>query len=259
MKKLFSFELRKLFRMKLLYICLGLAFVLAFLSTLITYFMLKQEFGDMLAEILGMYAPTGLSLLKSSLSGQDCLIIIALFVTLYVCDDNRHNTLKNIYAKGYGRDGVYYSKLIIALAVSVVFVLLDWLSSFVFGCAFFGVGEADRYIAATLVVQLLAVLAYASFFFFITTAIKKTGGSVVANVLILMFAAQLFSLLDYLIFRVSHNESFMISEYWLDGIIKVVAGEEVVAKNFIVSTVLCLIYASGFIVGGMFINRKREV
>ncbi|MCH5157995.1 MAG: ABC transporter permease [Clostridiales bacterium] len=259
MKKLFLFEIRKLFKMKLFYICLGVVVGLALFGTLGSYLLLRMMLGDEVNEFLGLYAPTAVDVIRSELSQQTCTLMIALFVTLYLCDDNRHSTLKNIYARGYGRDGVYFTKLIVALAVTVFYVFVDWLFSFVFGCIFYEVGSAEGTLAGALTVQLLAVLAYATLFFFITTIIKKTGGSVVTNILILMFFNVILTLLDYVIFRIAHNDSFMISEYWIEGIILKMGSGDLEAKNYIISTVLCLVYAAGFIVGGMFINRKREV
>ena len=259
MKSLLKFELRKLFRMKLFYICLGLVVGLALLTVLGNYFLYRLTDAEWPGELFGMFAPTAVSILRSELTEQMCTLIIALFVTLYVCDDNRNNTLKNIYAKGYGRDGVYFSKFIIVLCVSVVFVFLDWLFAFVFGCMFFKVGSSDGTIAGTLVVQLLAVIAYVSLFYFITTLIKKTGGAVVTNVLVVVFFSLVLTLIDLVIYQIAKTDAFRISDYWIDGIISKVASESVEAKTFIISTVLSVVYAAGFIVGGMFFNRNREV
>ncbi len=256
MKNILKFEVRKLFRMKILYICLGILIGLALLNVLTMYLMYKISTEEIFGEAFIEFASTtAVTILKSELSQQSGTILIALFVTLYVCDDNMNNTLKNIYGRGYGRDGVYFGKLIIALCVALSYAVIDMLFSFVFGCIFFKVGTADATIVGTIVVQLLAALAYASLFFFLTTVIKKTGGAVVCNVLITMFFAMVLTLVDLII----DSESFKIADYWIDGIIAKVAGDVVEAKTYIISTVMTLVYSAAFIVGGMFVNRKREV
>ena len=259
MKNLFKFELRKLFRMKLLYICLGLVVGLAFLTVLGNYFLLKLTESVSFGDLIGVMAPTAVSILRSELAEQTGTIVIALFVTLDVCDDNRNNTLKNIYGRGYGRDGVYFSKLIVALAVSIAFVLIDWLFAFVFGCMFFEVGSDAGNMGAALVIQLLAVIAYVTLFFFMATVIKKTGGSVVCNVLVVLFFSLILTIIDLLIYQISKNDSFMISDYWIGGIIQKTSSGTQTDAYVISAVILPLVYSAAFIVGGMFVNRKREV
>lgn len=260
MKSMLKFELRRLFKMKLLYICLGVIAALALMNVLSTWLVNKiLNFEAEGMEFIAIPAATALSILKSEMAQQSGLVMIALFVTLYLCDDDRNNTLKNIYARGFGRDVVYYSKLIVALGVSAVLVIVDWLFAFVFGCMFFKVGNAGGAIAGTLGVQLIAVLAFAALFVFLTTVIKKTGGAIVCNIIVTMFSTIVFNLIDLVINWVSHSDVFKISDYWLGGIISNVAADAVAAKTFIVSTVLSVVYLAAFIVGGMFVNRKREV
>lgn len=256
MKNLFKFELRKLLRMKIFYISLGLVVALALINILMSYFIYRLTADlDLGMGFLEESAPTAVSILKSELTQQTGTVLIALFVTLFLCDDTMNGTLKNIYGRGYGRDSVFFAKLLIALGVTLVFVLCDWLFSFVFSCMFFKVGEANAEILGMFVVQLLAVLAYASLFFFLTTVIKKTGGAVVCNILITLMLGMVLTLIDLII----GSASFKIADYWIDGIIAKVAADVVEAKTYIISTVLCLVYAAAFIVGGMFVNRKREV
>ncbi len=49
-----------------------------------------------------------------------------IVTALLVCDDYEQQTIKNIYARGYSRSQVYFSKLIsVFLAVTVMFALAD--------------------------------------------------------------------------------------------------------------------------------------
>lgn len=99
MSKLISFEFRKIFRQKSLYVCLAIMLALICLSAAVNAGLEQNPEFDLIFTVE--------SFTKSALSASSFFMILGIFVALYCCDDVANNTLKNLYSRGFTRGQVY--------------------------------------------------------------------------------------------------------------------------------------------------------
>lgn len=147
MGQLFRFEFRKLFRQKSFYIC-GCVLIGLILLTAVTLNMIYSlSQGNMEAGGVTVSASddgflyTGIYMLVGAVSSSNFTIVLAVFLSLFVCSDYTNGTLKNIIARGYSRTRIYAVKYMVSLAATTVYTIVCWLTGFFAGTAFWKVGS----------------------------------------------------------------------------------------------------------------------
>lgn len=173
-----------------------------------------------------------------------------------MCGDHAGGALKNIYAKGYTRTSVYFSKLIAAFSASVIFCFVTWCGAFIAGRIFFETGTGlERNTIAALAAQLLTVFGYTALFFALAAIIKKTGGSIAACIVGPMLFAILFTAADSVI----NSETIALSDYWLDGLFSGLMQPSVTNRTVLLSALLALGYAAVFTTVGCIFHKKSQL
>ncbi len=250
MGKLLHFEFRKLFRQKSFYICNALLLAFVFLSAAISK--LVAENSEQITEPL----PTAISILRSALQGANLTLIVGIFVALFVCADYSDGTIKNIYAKGYTRTAVYFSKLIAVFAAVVVFCGVTWCGGFLSGKLMFETGSGSgANLFGALLSQLLTVFGYAGLFFALAMVIKKTGGSIAACIVGPMLFSLLFTAADTIL----NSETFALADYWLDGLFGSLVQAGATGETILTAALLSFIYTAVFTVVGVIFNKRQAV
>ena len=250
MKKLLNFEFRKLFRQKSFYVCGILLLAFVFLSAAISRLAVDN------AEKITAPLPTAIGMLRTALQGANATLIIGIFVALFVCADYSDGTLKNIYAKGYTRTSVYFSKMIAVFSAAVIFCIITWCGAFISGRFFFETGTGfELNIIGTLAAQLLSVFGYTALFFALATIIKRTGGSIAACIVGPMLFSILFAVADSVI----NSETFALSDYWLDGLFSGLTQTVVTRQFMMLAVIFSLVYTAVFTAVGCVFNRKSQL
>ena len=197
-------------------------------------------------------------MLVGAVSSSNFTIILAVFLSLFVCSDYTNGTLKNIIARGYSRTRIYAVKYMVSLAATTVYTIVCWLTGFLAGTAFWKVGSLSGTtgdLVITLLLQLLGNFAYTSLFFLIAVLFKKTGGSIAVGIIGPLVLSMIISLADTL----THKKSFDFADYWLDNCM-VETATDLMASNMITRCLICfLIYAVLFYVISIFVGRRNEV
>lgn len=264
MGQLFRFEFRKLFRQKSFYIC-GCVLIGLILLTAVTLNMIYSlSQGNMEAGGVTVSASddgflyTGIYMLVGAVSSSNFTIVLAVFLSLFVCSDYTNGTLKNIIARGYSRTRIYAVKYMVSLAATTFYTIVCWLTGFLAGTAFWEVGSLSGTtgdLVTTLLLQLLGNFAYTSLFFLIAVLFKKTGGSIAVGIIGPLVLSMIISLADTL----THKKSFDFADYWLDNCM-VETATDLMASNMITRCLICfLIYAVLFYVISIFVGRRNEV
>lgn len=264
MGRLFKFEFRKLFRQKSFYICGGVLIGLILLTAVTLNLLYNMTQGNMEAGGVTVSASeagilySGIYMLATAVSSSNFTIVLAVFLSLFVCSDYTNGTLKNIIAKGYSRTRVYAVKYIISLVATTIYTIICWISGFLSGTAFFGTGSLSSTTGnfiATLLLQLLGNFAYMSLFFLIALLFKKTGGSIAVGIIGPLVLSMIISLADTL----THKKSFDFADYWLDNCMLQTA-TDLMASNMIIRCLVCfVIYAVLFYVISIFVGKRTEV
>ena len=250
MKVLLTFEYRKLFRQKSFYVCGILLLAFVFFSAAVSRLAADN------AQEIAAPLPTAIGMLRTALQGANATPIIGIFAALFVCGDHADGALKNIYAKGYTRTSVYFSKLIAAFSASVIFCFVTWCGAFIAGRIFFETGTGlERNTIAALAAQLLTVFGYTALFFALAAIIKKTGGSIAACIVGPMLFAILFTAADSVI----NSETIALSDYWLDGLFSGLMQPSAINRTVLLSALLSLAYAAVFTAVGCMFHKKSQL
>ena len=256
MMNLLRLEFRRLFRAKSFYICLAISLVMIVISAATTKMLLNmassEEFGEAFGAML--QTPTSFSLLKSTASSS-LTMVLAIFLSIFVCEDYTSDTIKNIYAKGHSRDQIFVSKFVSAVAAGLIIILVSALFSFAAGKVLFGkVGSMGKNYVGSVLAELVILLAYATLYFAIAIALKKTGASIAASILGPLLVGLLLSLANAAI----KSDKISLTDYWLDGRLTLLTQADVAGKDvligFIVGVVVLLIAAAA----GFLVNRSSE-
>lgn len=249
MKRLVQFEFRKLGKSKHFYICLMVCIGLVLLGGLTSKIILENSDGEMVT-------PTGLSMLKGALASANVTLIMGIFIALFVCEDETFGTNKTIYAKGYTRIGVFFSKYIVSLSAVLVFSFASMGIAYLFGQSIWPSELIfDKTYALSIIGQVILVIAYHSLFFVLSSKIGKTGSSIAFNIVCPMLISMILTMGDAFL----KLENMKISNYWIDSLFSTLQQSEVSMNHFVLSLLFGIVYTSIFIGIGMIVNKKKEI
>ena len=217
MKNLFKLEWRKVFKSKILYIFLAIVAILPLLSELIiyvTYELARIEYNISLAEFAEAAKLSGVNSMLGAISSGDVSLCMALFASIYICTDYSDGTLRNVIGRGYKRLDVFTVKYIVTMAVTLGYVVVAQLFSFIYGSAFWGVGTFKAKMLLMLFTQTVNMLALTSFYILFSILVKKMGGAICSCLFIPVGINLVLSICD--IFT-SDNAKVLPSYFWVEN------------------------------------------
>ncbi len=248
MKKLLSFELRRLLRLKSFYVCISLTLLLAFANIYLSWDFYKE------AGAAGKIPMSGQATMLSAVYDANFTMLMSIFVVLYACNDFDNQTAKNLYARGFSKTKIYFVKWLVVLGVISATFVCDVLFSWGVGSAFFGAkGKSGKY-ARLLTGQYLTCVAYSAFAFFIAFTFKKVGASVALAILGTIILSLLFALFD----SFAKIESFTLYDYWIDSFLNDLGDLNTTGKRIAVCIACSVGYSALFLVGGCYLYNLRE-
>ena len=251
MNKLISFEFRKLLKSKYFYIITAISVMFVLLSGLT-----NKAISDALIANGETVQPYSSYLFTKGALGGTYTMFIAIFVALFATEDSASGTLKNIYAKGYTRSRVYFSKYIVSLIAVLIMSAVTVL--FAYGYSYFIWGNnleiADN-IFIIIVGQLLGVVTYHAIFFAISTAFGKVGPAIALNIIGPMAVSLVLGLGDAFI----KSENAKLTSYWVDSLYSNFTASVSNQNILRMGIVLFIVYTGLAICIGMILNKKKEI
>ncbi|MBS1456291.1 MAG: ABC transporter permease subunit [Clostridia bacterium] len=214
MKNLFKLEWRKVLKSKILYIFLVIVAVLPLLNELIVYFsydIAKEEYHVSLKEFIEAAKLSGVNSMLGAISASDISLCMALFVSIYICTDYSDGTLRNVIGRGYKRLDVFTVKYIISMAVTLGYVIVAQIFSFIYGSAFWGAGTFKAKMLLMLFVQTVNMLALTSFYILFSVLVKKMGGAICSCLFIPVGITLVLSICDLF---TKENAKVIPSYFW---------------------------------------------
>jgi len=253
MINLLKFEFRKLWQSKSFYIVFSIGFI-----SIIMYMLLAK----IMFEIFHASLNATVSML-SVLVISNFVSLLGIYLAIFVCSDYSQHTIKNIYARGYNRSAVYFSKYLISLFVSLLVAILYIAFGFLFVLISGGyVGSMPANMWGDLALQLWVVVGLHGLFFGISMMVGKVAGSLALN---LIGVSVLFGLatLFFQIIKVDFN----VMNYSLETILGGLSGDlsqmmstvGIEHSTLIRALVVPLAYVIIFVGGGWLVNRRRDV
>lgn len=256
MQKLLNFEFRKLFRQKSFYICIAVAVGMLVLSVVLLKVLENQlaEMPEM--EGVGTIAQNAAEVVLTSISGSSFTLILAVLIALIVCEDFSSQTIKNIYARGYSRESVYFSKLVSSFVATTIMFLCVFAVSFVVGIVCFGfTGSFDGKFFACVGSQYITILAYASLFFMISFLIKKAGGAIACNII----GPTAIDLILTLLTTAFKQSDTPLSQFWVGAFITDLGSTAVEVTRILTCVGLSALYVAIFVGLGAVLTRRIDI
>ena len=253
MNKLFKFEWRKLWQQKSMYIVFGIGLIT------ITLMMILSKVMSVIADEV-MPSQNATEYMLSAIAGSSFISLLGIFIAIFVCADNHQHTIKNIYARGYSRDAVFFSKYLISLALSFAVVIIYMVYSFLLALVL-GMHAATMpaHMWGSLALQFWVVFGLHGLYFGLSMMLGKLGGSIALNIFGVTVVFSLLALLISLIFARVENFNFSINDYQLSMIITTLLGKKLTTAQLVRALVMPLCYSGVFVTGGWLVNRRREV
>ena len=251
MKKLISFEFRKLFKSKYFYIITAISIVFILLSGLT-----NKAISDALIANGETVQPYSSYLFTKGALGGTYTMFIAIFVALFATEDSTSGTLKNIYAKGYTRSQVYFSKYVVSLIAVLIMSSVTVVFAYGYSNSIWGNNlEIVDNVLLIIVGQLLGVITYHAIFFAISTIFGKVGSAIALNIIGPMAVSLVLGLGDAFI----RSENIKLTSYWVDSLYSYFTASVSDQNLLTTGIVLFAIYIGAAIIIGLFMNRKKEI
>lgn len=247
MINLLKFEWRKLCQSKLMYIVYGLG-------------LLSLTLMIVLSKVMGAPASNASLALLNGISGSSMISLTGIFLALFATNDYSQHTIKNIYARGYSRTAVYFSKYLVSLAVvfvvAIAYMCYGFLLMLMTGNPAQGLTAAG---CGNLALQALWLVGMHGLFFGLSTMVARPGVAVALNVVGITLLFSLLNTLLSLCFAKVPNYNFNLTDYQLEYVLMTLLSDAALTTAELLKAILLPIgYAVVFVTGGWLVNQRRD-
>lgn len=262
MNNLLSAEFFKLFRRKSFYICIAILVLLTLISGIVMKVLLVTE--TLPAEQMEQMKLTdsdmsGANQLAGTFADSDTLsLVLAIFISLFICTDYSSGTIKNTCSRGYSRWKVYASKLVAVWFVAAVFIIVSIIIRYLIYGALFEFGTVTNGMMKEFMVicgtAMLIYMAMSTIFVFISTLAKNSGIAIATNVALSTFVALILQLLDMF-----SKLKITFSHYWLVSISAEISHFNIADGVITRILVVTAVYAVVFLIAGFTLFQKEDI
>lgn len=251
MGKLLKFEFRKLFKSKAFYICAVIPIVLVIFSGIsASQFYIDPETGKCIYELD--------EFLRYTFNSNMIVMISGIFTAIFLCEDDVSGTIKNIYAKGYSRESVFFSKYIVSLVALLIMLSSELLVAFLYGASHFEM-SSNNDLFVRLLGQIVVLISYHALFTAISMWLKKTGGAVALNILGPSLVGLILGTVDIILKLKDKLNGFLFSNYWISTFFADFVSATLTTKVMVTAFVGSCIYIAVGIVLGFLASKKNEL
>lgn len=273
MQNLLKSDFYKLFRMKSFYVCCIISAAIAAIAMFISS-QLNQMMEDISNSVMTIenVLPTMLSP-----ASTDCFILIIIGVCLFITIEYNAGTLKNIAARGFKREYIFLSKLIVCIVEALIITLCFAVSCVIFGLIFLGTpagGFGDGYFAelfTTYGVDILILIGYVSLIAMIAYLIRTNGGTIAITLCVhylIPIIINMFNVLTIMndasdsdlekVVSYNNNQYGQIAYYWI-GTLGGTVSESYHNGTIYIPILVALAYIAVSIIIGMSVFKKRDI
>lgn len=279
MQNLLKSDFYKLFKMKSFYVCAIIAAVMAaismFLDSQLNNMMqsMPDTIGMMIIESQTVTLKSILPTMISPLS--DYFILIIIGVCLFITIEYNAGTLKNIAARGFKREYIFLSKLIVCIVEAFIITLCFAVSCVIFGLMFLPIGNfGDGYFAELFTiygVDVLILIGYVSLIAMITYLIRTNGGTIAITLCAHYLAPIIISMINAItimndtsnsdlrkMVSYTNNQYGQIAYYWI-GTLGGTVSESYHNGTIYIPILVALAYIVVSCAIGMLVFKKRDI
>jgi ABC-2 type transport system permease protein len=173
--------------MKSFYVCAIIAAAMAAISMFLDSQLnnMMQSMSDTMGDMMTSQMVTLKNILPTIISPTgDYFILVIIGVCLFITIEYNAGTLKNIAARGFKREYIFLSKIIVCIVEAFIITLCFAVSCVIFGLIFLGTpagGFGDGYFTELFTiygVDILILIGYVSFIAMIAYLIRTNGGTI---------------------------------------------------------------------------------
>lgn len=279
MQNLLKSDFYKLFKMKSFYVCAIIAAVMAaismFLDSQLNNMMqsMPDTIGMMIIESQTVTLKSILPTMISPLS--DYFILVIIGVCLFITIEYNAGTLKNIAARGFKREYIFLSKLIVCIVEAFIITLCFAVSCVIFGLMFLPIGNfGDGYFAELFTiygVDVLILIGYVSLIAMITYLIRTNGGTIAITLCAHYLAPIIISMINAItimndtsnsdlrkMVSYTNNQYGQIAYYWI-GTLGGTVSESYHNGTIYIPILVALAYIVVSCAIGMSVFKKRDI
>ena len=260
MNNLLNFEFKKLFSSKAFYVCLILGVVFSSLTILVELSILKLINGNeaVSSSNLGLFL-SNYEILESFIN-----FVIMIFVSIFITEDYKFGTIKGIRSRGYSGANIYLSKIISSAVGCIIIYIASMLANFVWILTINKTDESTGLEYAKISMCCLSMLINIVIAIFFATLFRKLSLSILGILLIPNIFATFLTLVWAGLLAISNLEvkstlsSYPFYNYFYTNFTSLFL-DATSSFNFGLYITLSLLYIVLPLIGGYFINRKREI
>ena len=187
MQNLLKSDFYKLFKMKSFYVCAIIAAAMAAISMFLDSQLnnMMQSMSDTMGDMMTSQMVTLKNILPTIISPTgDYFILVIIGVCLFITIEYNAGTLKNIAARGFKREYIFLSKIIVCIVEAFIITLCFAVSCVIFGLIFLGTpagGFGDGYFTELFTiygVDILILIGYVSLIAMVAYLIRTNGGTI---------------------------------------------------------------------------------
>lgn len=238
LKNLLKYELKKMYSTKAIYVCL---IITIFLSAFGAYIYIQ-----------GGTDTTFEGLLVSAIPSSGFDLVLTALIPLMVCEEFSSGMMKMIVGKGYPREGIFVTKLIMAFLYTILLSLGCLITGFVAGLIagyqLFFTGRA----AVVILLQILTMLVIGVMSLTISILFRKKSLSLVVSMLSPSLIQLLLVPIDKLIGKIS------ISSYWVADFMMSLSDIAAGKEKLVCVLFFTILYIVIFWLIGFFVNRTVD-
>ncbi len=274
MHDLIAFQLRRLFRKTSFYICILLS-VLPYL-----YIMLNLVVSLATHSIAFDTVNANEWFIISDVVST-VTILMAVFSSLFICEDHTNGTAKIIYSKGYSRTELFLSKYLVStisaalffLSVMLVPVILSFVVRVNYNNEFYFFTlklSGPGWVVLYLLKKLTGLVALNSFFYMVSEYFRKTGIAMIINLIgpsiSLTIILSISTMIESIIYEASGSVpsfagtiSMKIAAYWLPGLVSSIT--DILSPNydFGIGIIINMGYIALFAFLSHLVSRKIQI
>lgn len=256
MNRLVKFELIKLFHSVSFYICGVMAIFMGLMSVGAMLLYDTFMYGNVVS--LTRLGYSGLRIMFTMISVSDFPLLIGIIISIGICIEYSGKTFKNVWARGFSRTSVFAAKAIAYSIAALCYGAVLMLIGFIFGTIFWGVGQGQFLTTLlTILVELLACIAYALLFVMVAFAVKKTALAVVIAVACPSLISLGATIIDYILEAKKIN--FSVGTYLLTTNLSYLSVPNPEARYLAMTFLVSIGYIATALVFGVLSMRKDEI
>lgn len=218
----------KLKRSKSFYICIAslAAFILLIYGTLLLVENISNGTmengtggvvvsGEIMEEGESLFQSIGvMDILEQVFSGNGFALVLSIFIGIFVVREYNSGTMKNIVGKGYSRNVIFFTRLLMANLAMLLLLAAGLCITLLMGLIFIGTGAFAgafwQNLAGYMLVQMLLYIAVTTALVFLNEVVRNLGAGIAIGIALTTFFGLLLNGLDLLFAK----SGFKISQYW---------------------------------------------